>query len=93
MYLTFEQIKEITKGATRVEEDHGAYRFYRFTEAEDRHLAFTRTWKDKTLRIYVNRSGDPWDIPTGRILLGYNLQIVAPDHLTLGPRGFCIIED
>lgn len=34
MYLTFEQIKEITKGATRVEEDHGAYRFYRFTEAQ-----------------------------------------------------------
>ena len=34
MYLTFEQIKEITKGVVRIEEESGAYRFCRFTEAQ-----------------------------------------------------------
>jgi hypothetical protein len=34
MYLTFEQIKEITKGVVRIAEESGAYRFCRFTEAQ-----------------------------------------------------------
>ena len=64
-----------------------------FFEAGDKHLGYSRSYAGRTVKVFANRSGDPWDIPTGRILLGYNLQIVAPDHLTLGPRGFCIIED
>ena len=65
----------------------------RFQEAGDKHLAFTRSYGGKTLRIYCNRSTDIWEIPAGRVLLGYNLQVVAPDWLTVGPRGFCIVEE
>ena len=63
-----------------------------FFQAEDKHLGFTRTYNGKTLKVYVNRSGDAWDIPAGNVILGYNLQTVAPDWLTLAPRGFCIVE-
>jgi glycosidase len=64
-----------------------------FFEAGDKHLGYTRTYNGKTVKIYVNRSGDPWDIPSGCVLLGYNLQTVAPDWLTLAPRGFCAVEE
>ena len=64
-----------------------------FFQAGDKHLGFTRTYRGKTIRVYANRSGDAWEIPNGKLLLGYNLQVVAPDWLTLGPRGFCITED
>ena len=63
-----------------------------FFEAGDKHLGYTRSYQGKTCRIYVNRSGDPWDIPAGTVIFGYNLQTIAPDWLTLGPRGFCIVE-
>ena len=62
----------------------------RFFEAGDKHVGFTRVWGDETLRIYVNRSADAWNIPSGEIILGYNLQLVAEDVLTVGPRGFVI---
>ena len=53
---------------------------------------YARSYNGKTVKIYANRSGDPWEIPYGRILLGYNLQVVSQDCLVLGPRGFCITE-
>ncbi len=62
-------------------------------QAGDKHLGFTRSFEGQTLRIYCNRSADPWEIPAGKLKLGYNLQVVAPDWLTVGPRGFCIVED
>lgn len=65
----------------------------RFFDAGDKHLGFSRTYNGKTVKIYCNRSGDPRDIPAGRVILGYNLQTVAPDWLTLAPRGFCIVEE
>lgn len=65
-----------------------------FFTAGDKHLGFTRSYKGHTVKIYVNRSGDPWDIPAAtHILFGRNLQTVATDWLTLAPRGFCITED
>ncbi len=64
-----------------------------FFQAGDKHLGFTRSYEGKTLRIYCNRSADSWEIPAGKLLLGYNLQVVAPDWLTVGPRGFCIVEE
>ena len=64
-----------------------------FFQAGDKHLGFTRSYEGTTLRIYCNRSADPWEIPAGKLLFGYNLQVVAPDWLTVGPRGFCIVED
>ncbi len=64
-----------------------------FFAAEDKHVGFTRSYQGHTCRVYCNRSGDAWEIPSGRIVLGYNLQTVAPDWLTIGPRGFCVTED
>lgn len=74
--------------------DHPALRLgdIRFFEAGDRHVGFERSFEGKTVKIYCNRSMDSWDIPSAPIILGSNLQTVAPDCLTLGPRGFCITE-
>ena len=63
-----------------------------FFQAGDKHLGFSRSYNGKTVKIYANRSADSWEIPYGKILLGYNLQTVAHDCLVLGPRGFCITE-
>ena len=65
----------------------------RFQEAGDKHLAFSRTYSGKTITVYVNRSGDSWDVRPGRVIYGYNLQTVAEDCLTLAPRGFCLVEE
>ena len=79
----------------KLRKEHEALRLgdIRFFQAGDKHIGFTRSYHGKTLRIYCNRSADIWEINSGKILLGYNLQIVAPDWLTVGPRGFVIIED
>ena len=63
-----------------------------FFEAGDKHLGYTRSYNSKSVKIYVNRSGDPWEIPYSPMILGCNLQTVAPDWLTLAPRGFCVVE-
>ena len=65
----------------------------RFFQASDRLLGFTRTYGGKTVRVYLNCSGDPWDIPSGALLLGHNLHTVAPNWLTLAPMGFCAVEE
>ena len=64
-----------------------------FFQAGDKHIGFTRSYKGRTFRIYCNRSGDPWAIPTHRLYFGVNMQVVARDQLIIGPRGFCITED
>ena len=64
-----------------------------FFQAGDKHIGFTRSYQGKTVKIYCNRSADAWNIPSGKLLLGYSLQVLAPDWLTLGPRGFCIAEE
>ena len=79
----------------RLRREHEAFRLgdIHFFKAEDKHIGFTRSYGGKTFRVYCNRSGDAWEIPSGKPVLGYNLQIVAPDWLTIGPRGYCITED
>ena len=64
-----------------------------FFQAGDKHLGFTRSYEGKTVKIYANRSADSWEIPNGKIKLGYNLQVVAEDCLVIGPRGFCVTEE
>ena len=64
-----------------------------FFHAVNRQLGFTRTYNGKTLKIYVNRSSDPWDIPAGTVLLGRNLRSVAPTWLSVAPMGFCVVEE
>ena len=65
----------------------------RFFQGQNHQVGFTRSYNGKTLRIYVNRSSDDWQIPMGRILLGRNLLTVASDGLTLGHNGYCLVED
>ena len=64
-----------------------------FFEAEDKHLGFSRTYNGKTVKIYINRSGDPWSIQAGKVVLGYNIQATASDCLILAPKGFCLVEE
>ena len=64
-----------------------------FFAAGDKHLGYTRSWKGKQVKIYVNRSGDPWDIPVGRVIFGVNLQTITTERLSLAPRGFCVVEE
>ena len=64
-----------------------------FFAAGDKHIGFTRSYNGRTFRVYCNRSGDPWEIPTHRLYFGVNMQVIARDHLIIGPRGFCITED
>jgi glycosidase len=78
----------------KLRKDHEALRLgdIQFFEAGDKHLGYTRTYNGKSVKVYVNRSGDPWEIPYSPMILGSNLQTVAPDWLTLAPRGFCVVE-
>ncbi len=62
-----------------------------FFQAGDQKLGFSRTYQGREVRLYCNRSGDPWDIPFGKLLLGHNLHTVAPEWLSLAPMGFCAV--
>ena len=64
-----------------------------FTQAVNNQISFTRTSGSQTIRIYVNRGSDDWEIPVGRVLLARNMLTVAADQLVLGHNGFCILED
>ncbi len=79
----------------RLRKEHEALRYgdIHFFQAGDKHIGFTRSYNGKTFRVYCNRSADTWEITSGKIVLGYNLQLVAPEWLTVGPRGFVLIED
>ncbi len=64
-----------------------------FFQAGDQKIGFTRSYQGKKLHIYVNRSGDNWEVPAGTILYGHNMQTVAPTWLSIGPMGFCVTEE
>ncbi len=64
-----------------------------FFQAGDQKIGFTRCHNGRKLWIYVNRSSDNWSVPAGRILYGHNLQTVAPTWLSVGPMGFCVVEE
>ena len=63
----------------------------KFFQGENMQVGFTRTYKNQTVRVYVNRSSDDWEIPVGRILLGCNMHTVAKDALVLGHNGYCVV--
>lgn len=63
-----------------------------FQTAMDKHLAYTRCYEGQKFSVYVNRSGDPWQVPAGKVRMGKNLDTVARDQLILSPHGFCIVE-
>jgi len=64
-----------------------------FQQAVNNQISFTRTHQEQTIRVYMNRGSDDWEIPMGRILLARNLLTVATDQLVLGHNGYCIVED
>jgi glycosidase len=65
----------------------------RFFAAADGRIGFSRRFEGKKCRIYCNRNAEPWDIPSGNLLLGHRLQTVAPNWLTIGENGFAIVEE
>ena len=65
----------------------------RFFCAQDGRVGFTRSWEGKKYRVYCNRSGEVWDVPSGNLLLGHRLHTVAPNWLAIGKNGFCIVEE
>lgn len=80
-------------GKLRKESDALRLGDIRFFHAADKQLSFSRTYQGKTIHVYVNRSGDPWEVTPGKVIFGYNLQTMAEDCLTLAPRGFCLVEE
>ena len=79
----------------RLRKDQKALRLgdIEFFQADEEKLGFSRTLGNTRLRVYVNRSSDPWDVPAGTLLYGHNLNHVAPDWLSLGAMGFCITKE
>jgi len=79
----------------QLRKNHAALRLgdIQFFQAGDQRIGFSRSYQGKTLRIYVNRSYDNWEIPASKVVLGHNLHTVAPTWVTLSPMGFCITED
>lgn len=59
----------------------------RFFCATGGKLGFVRTYQGKKLKIYINRSDSPWEIPAGKVLYANNLSN------TLDPMGYCITEE
>ena len=86
---------EYFKALGRLRKDNEALRLgdIRFFQAGDQRVGFTRTYNGKTVRVYINRSGDNWDVPSGKILLGHNLHTVAPNWLSIAPMSLCVLED
>ena len=74
-------------GALRT--NHTALRLgkLQFFHAENGKLGFIRTHQNKQLKIYVNHSNAPWQIPTESILFCHKLS-----GNLLSPMGFCITE-
>ena len=64
-----------------------------FFQAGDQKLGFSRSLKGKKIRIYINRSSDEWEVPSGRLLYGHRLLTVAPTWLSISPMGFCAVEE
>ncbi len=65
----------------------------RFFQAGDGRLGFCRELDGKQVRVYLNHSTDPWEIPAGTLLYGHNMRTVAPEWLCLQPMGFCITQE
>ena len=63
-----------------------------FFQAGEGRIGFYRRQENCCLRIYVNRSGENWEIPAGTVLLGKHVQ-ATPQGLRLEPMGFCVVKE
>ena len=64
-----------------------------FFQAGDGKLGFSRTYQGKTVKVFLNRSLDAWEVPAEKLIMGHNLRTVAPTWLSVAPQGFCIVEE
>ncbi len=64
-----------------------------FSQAGEGKLRYSRTLDGHRVTIWVNRSGESWDVPSSKLLYGHNLRTAAPSWITLLPMGFCITEE
>ena len=64
-----------------------------FFKSDDRRIGFTRSYEGSTVRVYLNRGSEPWEIPTGKLIYGHNIRTLAADSIVLGYKGFCVIEE
>ena len=62
-------------------------------QAGEGQFAFRRSTETESVRIYVNRSEKPWEIPAGKLLYGHGVTEAAPAWLSVAPMGMCILED
>ncbi len=56
-------------------------------------LGFSRSCSGKQIKIYVNRSDRPWQIPAGELLMGCHVRSLSPDWKSLAPMGWCAMEE
>ena len=79
----------------KLRKDHAALRLgnIQFSHFDHGRLGFTRSFEGKTYRICCNRSGESWEVPSGKVLLGKNLALCTPEQLILAPGGFCLTEE
>ncbi len=75
--------------------DHPALRMGKisFFAAEEGRLGYTRSTGEDTVRIYVNQNNEPWEVASGKLLMGSGIGEVSPWQITLQPFGWCIMED
>ena len=64
-----------------------------FFKADHQMIGFTRSYQGQKLSVYLNRSGDIWELTPGKLLLGHNMHTVAPDRISLAPKGFCVMVE
>ncbi len=74
-------------GALRKEQEILQKGDIRFFCAEGRKLGFTRTYHGKQLKIYLNYSSSPWEIPVSTPVFARGLTD------SLAPMGYCVLED
>ena len=62
-----------------------------FFSTDGGRLGFVRSYEGQTLRIYINRTEESWDLPSGRCLAEQNTEYRG-DLITVAPGGWCIME-
>ena len=64
-----------------------------FSQAGEGKLRYSRVLDGSRVTVWLNRSNESWDIPSGKLLYGHSLRNAAPNWLTIAPMGFCITEE
>ncbi len=76
MKLTFEQIKSITSGAERIEENGGTVSFFRFTKAEEKAYAeswlYPRTFATSGIKLHFKTDAKAMDLKIRATEIGYH---------------------